>query len=128
MAKIFFPSNNHETCQSCRDCLADHLSSRYKKIFTGRSSFSAQRVEKFLSSYLYAIYPKNETLIVVDPVPPKARILEVWVLLMSTKILVKIFWPLGVCLARCCAGSVHSYIGGYVLKYVIKYIVIPCYL
>jgi hypothetical protein len=30
--------------------------------------------------------------------------------------------------ARCCAGSVHSYIGGYVLKYVVKYIVIPCYL
>jgi hypothetical protein len=36
-------------------------------------------------------YPENETLLVVDPVPPKARILEVWVLLMSTKILVKIF-------------------------------------
>ena len=75
MAKIFFSSNNHETCQSCRDCLADHLSSRYKKkILTGRSSFSAQRLEKFLSSYLYAIYPKNETLSLVDPVPPKARI------------------------------------------------------
>ena len=71
-------------------------------------------------------YPENETLLVVDPVPPKARILEVWVLLMSTKILVKIFWPLAVPLARCCAGSVHSYIGGYVLKYLVKYIVIPC--
>ena len=35
---------------------------------------------------------------------------------------------LGVRLARCCAGSVHSYIDGYVLKYVVKYIVIPCYL
>jgi hypothetical protein len=37
-------------------------------------------------------YPENETLLVVlvvDPVPPKARILEVWV--MSTKILVKIY-------------------------------------
>ncbi len=33
---------------------------------------------------------------------------------------------LGVRLARCCAGSVHSYIGGYVLKYLVKYIVIPC--
>jgi hypothetical protein len=31
--------------------------------------------------------------------------------LMSTKKLVKIFWPLGVRLARCCAGSVHSLIG-----------------
>jgi hypothetical protein len=70
-------------------------------------------------------YPENETLLVVDPVPPKARILEVWVLLMSTKVLVKIFWPLGVCLACCCAGSVHSDIGGYVLKYVVKYIGIP---
>ena len=61
----------------------------------------------------------------VDPVPPKARILEVLVLLMSTKMLLKIFWPLGVCLACCCAGSVHFYIGGYVLKYVVEYIVIP---
>jgi hypothetical protein len=96
---------------------------------TGRSSFSAKRVKKFLSSYLYAIYPKNETLSLVDPVyPPKARILEVRVWVMSTKSFVKIFWVLGVCLARCCAGSVHSYIGGYVLKYVVKYIVIPCYL
>jgi hypothetical protein len=71
-------------------------------------------------------YLENETLLVVDPVPPKARILEVWVLLMSTKILVKILWPLGVHLARCCAGSVHSYIGGYVLKYLVKCIVIKC--
>jgi hypothetical protein len=31
-----------------------------------------------------------------DPVPPKARILEVWVWVMSTKSLVKIFWHLGV--------------------------------
>jgi hypothetical protein len=64
-------------------------------------------------------YPENETLLVVDPVPPKARILEVWVWVMSTKILVKIFWPLGVRLARCCAVSVHSYIyiGWYLLKY-----------
>ena len=99
-----------------------------KKILTGRSSFSAQRVEKFLSSYLYAIYPKNETLSLVDPVPPKARILEVWVLLVSTKSFVKKICVLGVRLARCCAGSVHSYIDGYVLKYVVKYIVIPCYL
>jgi hypothetical protein len=30
---------------------------------------------------------------------------------MSTKSFVKNFWVLGVCLARCCAGSVHSYIG-----------------
>ena len=74
MAKIFFSSNNHETCQSCRDCHADHLSSRYKRKFlTGRSSFSAKRVEKFLSSYLYAIYPKNETLSLVDPVPTKSK-------------------------------------------------------
>ena len=73
-------------------------------------------------------YPEIETLFLVDPVLPKARILEVWVLLMSTKSLVKQFWPLGVRGARCCAGSVHSYIGGYVLKYVVKYIVIPCYL
>ena len=78
--------------------------------------------------HYYVNYPENETLPLGDPVPPKARILEVWVLLMSKKILVKIFWPLGVHLARCCAGSVHSYIAGYVLKYVIKYIVIPCYL
>jgi hypothetical protein len=40
----------------------------------------------------------------------------------------KKIWPLVVHLARCCAGSVHSYIGGYVLKYVVEYIVIPCYL
>jgi hypothetical protein len=40
----------------------------------------------------------------------------------------KKFWPLGVRLARCTAGSVHSYIGGYVLKYLVKYIVIPSYL
>ena len=79
-------------------------------------------------SIKYVNYLENETIFVVDAVPPKARILEVWVLLMSTKILVKIFWPLGVCLARCCAGSVHSYIGGYVLKYVVKYIVMPSYL
>jgi hypothetical protein len=73
-------------------------------------------------------YPENETLLVGDPVPPKARILDVWVWVMSTKSLVKKFWPLGVLEARCCAGSVHSYIGGYVLKYVVKYIVIPWYL
>jgi hypothetical protein len=60
----------------------------------------------------------------VDPVPPKARILEVWVWVTSPESVVKNFWPL-VC---CCAWSVHSYIGGYVLKYVVKYIVIPCYL
>jgi hypothetical protein len=36
-------------------------------------------------------YPENETLLVVDPVPPKARVLEVWVLVMSTKNFVKIF-------------------------------------
>ena len=49
---------------------------------------------------------------------------------MSTKSLVKIFWPLGVRGVRCCAGSVNSYVDvdGYVLKYVVKYIVIPCYL
>ena len=51
-------------------------------------------------------YPKNETLLVVNPVPPKAKILEVWVWVISTKIF-------------------HSYIGGYVLKYLVKYIVIP---
>ena len=73
-------------------------------------------------------YPENETLPLGDLVPPKPRILEVWVWVMSTKSLVKKFWPLGVRGARCCAGSVHSYIGGYVLKYVVKYIVIPCYL
>jgi hypothetical protein len=71
---------------------------------------------------LHAIHTENETLLVVDPVPPKARTLEVWVWVMSTKTLVKIFWSLGLLLARCCAGSVHSYIGGYVLKYVVKYI------
>ena len=91
-----------------------------KKILTGRSSFSAQRVEKFLSSYLYAIYPKNETLSLVDPESPKASILEVWVLVTSPESVVKNF--------GCCAWSVHSYIGGYLLKYVVKYIVIPCYL
>jgi hypothetical protein len=58
-------------------------------------------------------YPENETLPLGDPVPPKARILEVSVCVLSTKSLVKIFWPLGVRLAHCCAGSVHSYIGGY---------------
>ncbi len=73
------------------------------------------------------IFPKNETHLLVDLVPPKASIFEVWVWVwvMSTKILVKIFWPLGVCLACCCAGSVHFYIGGYVLKDVVEYIVIP---
>ena len=65
-------------------------------------------------------YPKNETLPVVDPLPPKAKILEVWVWMMSAKTLVKIFWPLGVHLTRCCAGSVNSYIDGYVLKCKIK--------
>ena len=40
---------------------------------TGRSSFSAKQVAKFLSSYLYAIYPKNETLSLVDPVPTKSK-------------------------------------------------------
>jgi hypothetical protein len=73
-------------------------------------------------------YPENETLLVVDPVPPKDRILEVWVWVMSTKMLVKKFWPLGVRGARYQAGSFNSYIYGYVLKYIIKYIVIPCYL
>ena len=72
-------------------------------------------------------YPENETLPLGDLVPPKPRILEVWVLLMSTKILIKIFWPLGVSLVHCCAWSVHSYIGRYVIKYVVKDIVIPCY-
>jgi hypothetical protein len=51
---------------------------------------------------LYAIYPKNETLSLVDPVPQKAGMLKVWVWVMSKKILVKIFLPLGVRLARCC--------------------------
>ena len=75
-------------------------------------------LKNFLSSHLYVNYPENETLPLGDPVPPKARILEVWVCVMSTKSLVKIFWPLGVRLAHCCAGSsVHSYIGGYVVKY-----------
>ncbi len=73
-------------------------------------------------------YPENETLPLGDPVPPKTRILEVWVWVMSTKSLVKKCWTLGVRGARCCAGSVYSYIGGYVLKYVVKYIVILCYL
>jgi hypothetical protein len=44
-----------------------------RKFLTGRSSFSAKRVEKFLSSYLFAIYPKNETLSLVDPVPTKSK-------------------------------------------------------
>jgi hypothetical protein len=30
-------------------------------------------------------YPENETLPLGDPVPPKTRILEVWVWVMSTK-------------------------------------------
>jgi hypothetical protein len=78
----------------------------------------------FLSAcYLYAIYPQNETLSLVDPVPPKARILEVWVLVTSTKCLVK-NWFLDVFLGRCYAGSVHSYIGGYLLQYVVIYKVI----
>jgi anthranilate/para-aminobenzoate synthase component II len=77
---------------------------------------------------LHAIHTENETLLVVGPVPPKARKLEVWVWVMSTKTLVKKFWIIGVCLVRCFDESVHSYIGGYVLKYVIKCIVIPCHL
>ena len=65
--------------------------------------------------------PENhETLLVGDPVPPKARILEVWVYVMSTKILVKKIWPLGVRGASYQAGSVNSYVDGYVLKYVVK--------
>ena len=70
-------------------------------------------------------YPENETLLVVDTVPPKARILEVWVWVMSTKMLVKNFWPLGVHGARYQAGSDNSYVDGYVLKYVVTYTVIP---
>jgi hypothetical protein len=71
-----------------------------EKILTGRSSFSVKRVKKlFLSSYLYAIYPQNETLSLVDPVPPKARILEVWVLVTSPESVVKNFGPL-VCVWR----------------------------
>jgi hypothetical protein len=51
--------------------------------------------KKFLSSYLYVNYPENETLPLGDPVPPKAKsILDVWVWVMSTKILVKYFGPL----------------------------------
>ena len=47
MAKIFFSSNSNETCQYYREWAADHISSRYeKKILTGRSPFSAKRVEK----------------------------------------------------------------------------------
>ena len=95
---------------------------------TGRSSFSAKRVEKFLSSYLYAIYPKNKTLSLVDPVPTKSKDIGGKGMGDVHKKFRKKFWVLGVRLARCCAGSVHSYIAGYVLKYVIKYIVIPCYL
>ena len=67
---------------------------------------------------------QNETLLVGDPVPPKARILEVLVWVMSTKILVKKFWPFGVSGVRYQAGSVNSYVDG-LLKYVVKYIVIP---
>ena len=78
---------------------------------------------------MYAIYPKNETLLVVDPVPSKTRTLEISMGMGDVnKNFVKKIWPLGVRGARCCAGLVHSYIGGYVLKYVVKYIVIPCYL
>ena len=73
-------------------------------------------------------YPEIETLLVGDPVPPKARIAKVWLLVMSTKILVKNCWPLGVRGARYQTGSANSYIDGYVLKYVVKYTVIPCYL
>jgi hypothetical protein len=35
---------------------------------------------------LHAIRTENETLLVVDPVPPKARTLEVWVWVMSKKL------------------------------------------
>ncbi len=73
-------------------------------------------------------YLENETLPLGDPVPPKTRILQVWVWVMSTKSLVEKYWPLGVRGARYPAGSVNSYVDGYVLKYVVKYIVIPCYL
>ena len=47
MAKIFFSSDSHKNCQYYREWRADHLSSRHeKKILTGRSSFSAKRIEK----------------------------------------------------------------------------------
>jgi hypothetical protein len=59
---------------------------------------------------LHAIHPENVTPYLGDPVPPKARILEVWVLALATKSFVKKFWILGVHLVRCCALSVHSYI------------------
>jgi hypothetical protein len=73
-------------------------------------------------------YPENETLLAGDPVPPKARILEVWVWVISTKKWLKNFGPL-MCVGRVIRlGSVNSYIDGYVLKYVVKNIVIPCYL
>ncbi len=81
-----------------------------------------------LITTLHAIHPENVTPRLGDPVPPKARILEVWVLVLATKSLVKKFQILGVHLVRCCAWSVHSYIGGYVLKYLVKYVGIPCYL
>ena len=67
-------------------------------------------------------YPENETQLLVNPVPPKARILVLWVWVMSTKLLVKILGSYGVCVADCQAGSVNSYIDRYVLKYVVKFI------
>ena len=73
-------------------------------------------------------YPENETLPLGDLVPPKTRFIGGMGMGDVHKILVKKFWPLGVRGVRCCAGSVHSYIGGYVLKYVVKYMVISCYL
>jgi hypothetical protein len=42
-----------------------------------------------LITTLHAIHPENVTPRLGDPVPPKARILEVWVLVLTTKSLVK---------------------------------------
>jgi hypothetical protein len=47
MAKIFFSSDSHKTCQYYREWRADYLSSRTKFFFlTGRSPFFTKRVKK----------------------------------------------------------------------------------
>ena len=77
---------------------------------------------------MHAIHPENEKL----PLVVQSLFLSIDIEGMGMGDVHKNFGKnilaLGVRLARCCAGSVHSYIGGYVLKYVVKYIVIPCYL
>ena len=62
-----------------------------QKISTGKVLFGGFCGIIESACHYYVNYPENETLPLGDPVPPKASILEVWVLLMSKKILVKKF-------------------------------------